>query len=750
MPQKLAALLVSEGAAAEDVVDRALIRHRLAGGCLDTALLELGALPEETLIPYLSRAAGLPGVPEAAWQTDDQKARRLFPARIAEKYAMAPFKVDSRQLWVACTYPVDLSLVDEISFMLSLYLRPHVGPEWRVRRLNQRLYATPLSDRMNRLAVRMESGDLLVEPVSDADIIQAPEPIVVPPAGAELAQRAVEEPPVPAPDALASVIQRVAEQGGVFDGRIEIAPPAPPPSPAPANGEEAERPIDLVERTAPTHWSLSEARTKLASARTAATVVTTSLRYARDFFEYAAAFVVRRDHVRGYDALGETDARRRVRSLAVPFDAASLFRTVVETRAPYLGPVPSGPLNDAALHDLGRSRPRTALLYPVAISGRPVMVLYCDNGPAPVSPRRLSDLLLFLGGLTTALEEVIRAHKRSVQAREAGWRAIEPGKAVAPERLEEELDLGDYEVAAAAEAFATPSPPPPDESRARLAVTELVDRLVESEWGSTERALLIGELQAHGAESAQALCGRFPGPLETRKSAYAEAGPVEEQGPVLAALVAIGSAATPYLMPLLADVDSDRRFYAALALGRIGDPAAFPALGEKVFDAHPRIAFAARAILQALKRRPEMEPVLQAVRSSLADSDAERVASAARALGTLRDVTAVPLLIAALEVPDERASRAAAEALTEITLQQHGASSRRWLAWWKEHQGRPRADWLLAALTHRDRDVRLAAAEELRAAAEPPVEYFADAPPEERARAAQEWASWWSKNGAQV
>jgi HEAT repeat protein len=113
-------------------------------------------------------------------------------------------------------------------------------------------------------------------------------------------------------------------------------------------------------------------------------------------------------------------------------------------------------------------------------------------------------------------------------------------------------------------------------------------------------------------------------------------------------------------------------------------------------------------------------------------------------------VIAVPLLIAALEVPDERASRAAAEALTEITLQQHGASSRRWLTWWKEHQGRPRADWLLAALTHRDRDVRLAAAEELRAAAEPPVEYFADAPPEERARAAQEWASWWSKNGAQV
>jgi hypothetical protein len=622
VPQKLAALLVSEGAAAEEVVDRALIRHRLAGGCLDTALLELGALPEETLVPYLSRAAGLPAVPEAAWQTDDQKARRLFPARIAEKYAMAPFRVDSRQLWVACTYPVDLSLVDEISFMLSLYLRPHVGPEWRVRRLNQRLYATPLSDRIHRLAVRMESGDLLVEPVSDADIIQASEPIVVPPAGAELAQRAVEEPPVPAPDALAAVIQRVAEQGSVPSGPIEIAPPVP----AAANGEQAERPFDLVERTAPTHWSLSEARTKLASARTAATVVTTALRYSRDFFEYAAGFVVRRDHVQGYDALGETDSRGRIRALAIPFDSPSLFRTVVETRAPYLGPVPSGPLNDAALHDLGRARPRTALLYPVAIAGRPVMVLCCDNGPAPVSPRRLSDLLLFLGGLTPALEEVIRSHKRSVQAREAGWRALEPGKAVAPERLEEELDLGDYEVASAAEAF---SVAPVVEPRPAMAVTELVDRLVESEWGSTERALIVGELQAHGAEAAQALCGRFPGPLETRKSAYAEAGPVEEQGPVLAALVAIGSAATPFLMPLLADVDSDRRFYASLALGRIGDPLAFPALGEKVFDAHPRIAFAARAILHALRRRPEMEPVLQAVRSSLADADAERVAAAA-------------------------------------------------------------------------------------------------------------------------
>ena len=40
------------------------------------------------------------------------------------------------------------------------------------------------------------------------------------------------------------------------------------------------------------------------------------------------------------------------------------------------------------------------------------MVVYADNGDAPVSPRRLGDLLLLVGGLSGAFERVLRQAKR--------------------------------------------------------------------------------------------------------------------------------------------------------------------------------------------------------------------------------------------------------------------------------------------------------------------------------------------------
>jgi hypothetical protein len=55
--------------------------------------------------------------------------------------------------------------------------------------------------------------------------------------------------------------------------------------------------------------------------------------------------------------------------------------------------------------------------------------------------------------------------------------------------------------------------------------------------------------------------------------------------------------------------------------------------------------------------------------------------------------------------------------------------------------------WLLAALEDPDRDLRQAAAEELRTSGAPPVPYSPDASPAERQRAARAWAEWWEEAG---
>jgi hypothetical protein len=90
-----------------------------------------------------------------------------------------------------------------------------------------------------------------------------------------------------------------------------------------------------------------------------------------------------------------------------------LVRTVLAAGGPYLGPVARDEGNEALLSGLGRAWPRTALVYPITLRERPVAVLYADNGAAPVSPRRVGDLLVLLGALGAALERILREAKRT-------------------------------------------------------------------------------------------------------------------------------------------------------------------------------------------------------------------------------------------------------------------------------------------------------------------------------------------------
>jgi hypothetical protein len=221
---------------------------------------------------------------------------------------------------------------------------------------------------------------------------------------------------------------------------------------------------------------------------------------------------------------------------------------------------------------------------------------------------------------------------------------------------------------------------------------------------------------------------------------------VEAWGPVPAALAALGDAAVGALGQAIADADPARRRAAAALLGRAG-PSALGPVVDRAFDADPAVARTAVAALAAHRRDPGIRGVAERLRRALLSGVADRSAPAARALGALRDVEAIPLLVQVLEGADRGAADAAVEALSAITLQRFGASARRWLSWWKENRGRGRAEWLFSGLTSADREVRVAAADELRAAGPSPVDYAPDAPPDARERAARAWAGWWARSG---
>lgn len=674
MPRDLAALLVESGATSPEDLERALARQREMGGTLDTAVLELGLVPERELVELLARSSELPAAPAEGIEPDP-RARRVFPARVAERHGLVPYKLEGRELSLLAVCPVDLAAVDEIAFMLSLHLVPHASPEWRVRELMARTYGGELPQRLAALAEASRAP-------------AAPErPQLAPP------------PPEPAPRAARSAVEEVDLDFSIDE---DVAPegvsrrdgPAAPPTTAHPSPAVAAAVPQLPEDDVP-RWSREEAFAALDAARTRDEVVSVALRYTRSFLEAAAMFALTRDQVIGRDALGWEGARARCRAIHVPLEQTALFRAVVETGGPFLGPIAAEPGNEAILAALGRPWPRTALVCPVLLHDRIVCILYADNGDAPVTPRRLGDLFLLVGALGSSFERILREKRVRPEAPASG------GSRSERDGLGEELAAG-----AAGEDSPLPGP--------AAAAEELVSRLAATRRGSTQREQLIGALAHRGPEAAAALRAAFPGPLDAAEDAASL--PPDQRGPILAGMAGLGAVATPYLVDLLGEADAGPRRWAALLLGRLRDPAAFLPLAERVLDRDPGAGEAALAALSGVRQHPDFQPVLERLRRALLGCDSDRPAQAARALARLGDAGAIPLLIEALESP-EPLGGAAAAALEALTCRRFGRDASRWISWWRDHRSQRRADWLFAALEDEDGEVRLAAAEALREAA---------------------------------
>jgi len=662
VPLDLAALLVEAGAASAADVQRALERQRQAGGALDTALLELGVVDEGTVVRFLARASGLPPAP---LDIDlDPSLRGVFPARVAERHGLAPFRVKGGELSLLATHPIDLSGLEELSFMLSVSLVPHVAPEWRVRSLMAQLYGGELSARFAAVAERVSAGRAPASPPATSiaaafddsrrDAAGSEEPEITFTFG-------LADPEEPLAAALAQALEGEAIEALLGDAAVPEPTPGTPP-----------------------RWSRDDAFAALEAAVGRDAVVAVALRYALDFFEAAALFAVTREHATGHDAVGWPGARERCRSTRLERDEAGLLRAVLGTSGPYLGPVAHDPGNEKLLDGLGRAWPRTALVYPVSMQGRTVCVLYADNGEAPVSPARLGDLLLVLGAVGAALERVLRRAKKARAGEPAveAWAVREPARAAATAGTT--APPAPMASTSSTAAVAPGRVPAPAEPRPPLGAAEAVARLTAAPRGSPARAELIGRLVQQGPEAAAALRAGFPGPIEV--SGRDPEIPVEERGPLLAALVALGPVATPYVVELLRDTDPARRRLAALLLGRGGDPAGFLPLADAALDVDRGARDGAVAALAQQRGHPEFKPVLERLRRSLVVGEGDRRARAARALGALGDEEAIPLLVQALDSaePVHGAAEAALEALTGAS----GAGAEGWLAWWRERRGR--------------------------------------------------------------
>lgn len=711
MPSRLAQHLIAKGVLAADMVETAFKRHAAGGGAFDTVLLEQGQVSEEDLLRALGEVSGLPTVQLGDFEPSAEAAG-LLPFKVVERLCVVPLSVDGSLLHIASAYPVARSELREVSFLLNRELKLWVALEVRVRDWMASVYGAVLSARHAVLLAALDpSRGLSLAKVAEMQAFREGTTLE---AALEKSVGGSQPEPIPLkvkkvhrgePKASDGQARALAPNDAVVADEDAVAQESPP------TVETAKRP-----------WTVDEAKAELkANARDRDAIMEVALRFARQTFEFAAAFAVVRGTATYWDSDGAPSGRAPDAGLVVPLDAPSVFRTVAVTRGTYAGPAPQDEATKKLLSQLGRA-PRAVFLYAVEVKGRLVAILYGDCGKNAISQRRLSEFILFAQHLAEAFEDLILFRKQRYGQGLSFSMVIEG----------ESVPLSSWFPHAP-----EPSARPPYPEAKSPQADELLALLVGHDVAARGRAM--ERLLASPGESARVLAKNFPGPTAWSRLPVEDLPDADELGPVPAALSRLGQAGARELAPLLVSEDPSTRYFALLTAGALPYPELVEGMTRGLFDLEPDVSSAARAAAFSFRRLPEFAQTLGQLHQQLGARDPLRRTLAARALGALHDAGGVVGLIGLTGSEDDMCAAAAAGALFEITGALHGASCEAWLRWWSRNKGKTRAEWLVDALADPELEVRLAAIEQLSPLLNDNLGFLANGPASEREAAVRRW-----------
>ncbi len=354
MSDALAQILLKGNYATAEALDDALQRQVVFGGSLDTNLLEAGAAKEAELLEALALAHKVPSAGKPQIDAIGAHIPKLFPLVFAETYRLVPYRLVEQEFWVLLNGPPDAALFDRIHERLNLKLVPNVTTEVRLHYAMNRLYGTALLPRFQNLLHKLDGG--------------------VPQTG-----------------------------DGKGEHVLSWGLSSAPISPTRARGDKSKQGFDL-----------RGLLTRLDAATDRDSIVEILLGAALASFEFAGLFLVQGDTINGWRSTTPEATQKLVR-VSVKIELPSVFQTIYATHGHYLGQLNQNSINTRLLADMGRQAPRAAFLAPIQVAGKMAAILYADNGPRTVPPKRVAAVLLLAQRAGLALEGLIRRNKTSAQ-----------------------------------------------------------------------------------------------------------------------------------------------------------------------------------------------------------------------------------------------------------------------------------------------------------------------------------------------
>jgi hypothetical protein len=206
------------------------------------------------------------------------------------------------------------------------------------------------------------------------------------------------------------------------------APPAPKPAPvqsprpAPivrASNEPAKeefRAKIVTEESSKQLTTLKSMFDELRFPTATAEVTLLILRYASEVVNRAILFMAKKDEVRGLGQFGielssGKSPDQAVRNIRIPLSEPSLFRSVIESRRSYLGPLEACQQNSYFANEAGGLKPDTVLAIPLIVDGKIALIVYGDNLPDQKPIRGVETLEIFMNQAGMALEKALLERK---------------------------------------------------------------------------------------------------------------------------------------------------------------------------------------------------------------------------------------------------------------------------------------------------------------------------------------------------
>lgn len=132
MKKNLGTLLVESKLVTEKVLSEALQRQVIFGGRLGTNLIEMGAVPEESILKLLSHQHNVSYASGEHFNDIPQSALDSIPKDLLEKFRIIPIRADRNRVTVAMEDPTLLDVIDEISFKTDKVIQSVVATELRI------------------------------------------------------------------------------------------------------------------------------------------------------------------------------------------------------------------------------------------------------------------------------------------------------------------------------------------------------------------------------------------------------------------------------------------------------------------------------------------------------------------------------------------------------------------------------------------------------------------------------------------